>query len=539
MAATETAGEAVRFKGIAQFPLAEGFQWMDGDLKPITQTLKAAVEERGWTGLPATCLLSGAVISTQSFQFPKMPESDLRQAIELKLEESLHFDVEDTVFDYRHIPHTDDDEKKQVTVLVVAAQRKALKVASRLAKDIGLMPVSVGAGAESLANLTYHTSIGHQDRASIHIDMGDESTVLNLFDGKTLRFCREIGIAGQTFVQALRRPILTGNEVLNLDHEQATEVVQALGCPHEALDIELPFGISSADVIPLVEPIGQRLATEIKRSVNYLRSMLKQKGQVRIVLSGPCGSMPHLAEFLTEALGQPVVSVDAIERAIHHWRLAICDKDPPPIGGFSAILGHSLGNRHPINLLQRERQRQRNQRNDRRVRRAALPVAAALMLGISLAALPVNLRFTQVNAQLNGMIQNLDGELEDYVTEIESRDEMKDRLTEINDACGLAPSWTSLLHELSLLFPVGVQITSLEMKRRDGVHLVRLSALIHRDTEVSKSVLADLAQHLSASPNLASVRILDSFLPSAETSGAFEAEFEVVNELQANQEVEQ
>jgi len=529
MAATETAGEAVRFGGITQIPLADGFQLMKDDLTSVIPKLRTAVEENGWNDLPATCLLSGSVISTQSFQFPKMPEADLRMAIELKLEECLHFEIEDAVFDYRLMNGTPGEDKKQITVLVVAAQRKAIEVASKLAADVGLKPISVGAAAESLANLTYHTSIGSQDSASIHIDLGNETTVLNLFDGKALRFCREIGIAGHTFVQALMRPIITGNEVVNLKQEQAREVIQKLGCPTETVAVELPYGISSAAAIPLVEPVGQRLATEIKRSVNYLRSMLKHKGAVRIVLSGSVGNMPHLAEFLSEALGQAVVPIDAVQRAIHHWRLAISDRNPPPVGGFSAILGHSLGNRHPINLLARERQRRRVVRIDQRLRRASIPVAVSLIFAVSLAALPVDLRFSKVNSQLKGMIENLDGELEDYAAEIESRDEQIEHLQEISEVCGPRPSWNGLLRELSILFPIGVQITTLEMQRRNGSHRVRISATIHPDADVSDSVLAELAQELSSSRNLAKVRIVDSALPIADQPGVFEADFELVD----------
>lgn len=537
MAATETAGEAVRFRGITQVPLTNDFQMMEGEPASIISRLKAAVEENGWNGLPASCLLSGSVISTQSFQFPKMPETELRQAIELKLEESLHFDVEDAVFDFRHIAHSDDDDSNRIMVLVVVAQRKAVEMASRIAEGAGLKPQSVGAAAESLANLTSHTSIGYQDGPSIHIDMGDDFTVLNLFDGKTLRFCREINLAGNSFVQALMRPILTGNEVVNLNLQQAREVILELGCPTDALEIKLPHGIASSAATPLVEPVGQRLATEIKRSVNYLRSMLKHKGAVRIVLSGSSGSLPHLADFLAEALAQPVTHIDAVQRAVHHWRLAISDRNPPPIGGFSAMLGHSLGNRHPINLLARERQRKRQIRIDRKLRRASVPVAASLVLGISLAALPVDLRFSKVNGQLSGMIESLDGELEDYAAAIDARDEMKQRFIEIDTACGRPPDWTGLLRELSFLFPEGVQITALELQRRGGVNRARLSAVIHPNAEVSNSVLAELAQELSASPIFAKVRIIDSSLPEADQVGLFEADLELFGTGSAQPEV--
>jgi len=529
MAATQTAGEAVRFTGITQVQLPAGTQLGETDLTAVIHRLKEVVVQQGWSGYSTDCLLSGSVVSTQSMILPRMPEGELRQAIGLKLEETLHFDVEDAVFDFSYISRPESKQDNKVCVLVVAAQRKAINSAAQLALEAGLRPVSVCAAGESLANLSAHTCIGFKDEASIHIDLGTETSVLNLFDGRVLRFSREIGIAGDSFIQALMRPIISKGKVSNLEWDQAKEIIETLGFPSEKSDVELPDGISCANLLPLVEPVAQRLATEIQRSVRYLKGILNHTGSTRLVLFGAAGRMPNLGGFLAEQLETSVLCLDPVERAISHWRLALCDENPPPISGFSAVLGHSLGYHRPVNLLERDRRIIRIQQRDQRIKRARVPTAISLVVGMSLAAFPINLQYSKANNQMQALIDGMDEELLAYEEVLEARNTLRTQAEDVESCCGGAPHWVGVLKELSHVFPEGVQISAFEMNRLAGVQQAHLTAHIYQDADLPASVLAELSQQLSHSPFFTNVRVLDASLPTVTEPGVFEATMELVS----------
>ena len=144
----------------------EVLQRQDDDIVEfLGETLRREVEARNWQGMPAACLLSGETTSTQSFQLPDMPRPELQQAIELRLSDTLHFDVEEAIIDFRWFEGA--RASGVGSVLVAAVQRAAADRAVRVMRLGNLRPVSVGAAAESLACLSAAGKV--KDLSLIHI----------------------------------------------------------------------------------------------------------------------------------------------------------------------------------------------------------------------------------------------------------------------------------------------------------------------------------------------------------------------------------
>ena len=525
MALAETAGDAVRFHGMTEITLegVDVYECEDAERQLVVDCLRLETRRHGWGGRRAACLLSGDATSTQSFAFPDMPAADLRRAIRLKLADTLHFDVDEACFDARRLEESGAAVGAPRATLVAVAREASVRRAVDMLRRAGLRPFAVGAAAESLANLSQCTSLWDSEEASVHVHVGAHSSIINLFEGRRLRFSREIETAEASFLEALKRPVLTASGALELDVEQARDVLEACGCPVDGEDRRLPHDVRSSEVLPLVEPVAQRLASELERSADYLCSLLGRERVDHVELSGPGGRIRGFDRWLQEHLGVPVRSTDPVERARSHWRLAVCGEEPGDLASFAPILGFSLGNRQPIDLMPREeRLVERFGQISRLRRNVVLPVAAA-SAGLALVGLPALETYDasaslleQTEAQLDARIREVEQGL------LQSRRAWRE-LGELRVARGLRPDWEGVFKELAALVPGQARVDSLAVEWIEGRPVLQLSASVDPELQSTEAVSTVLTAGLAGSPFFADVDRVEASLPVAGQGLRFEA----------------
>lgn len=518
LAACETAGEAVRFRTITAIPLPRSSDPMGRlDDSAVIELIRNEVVRNGWQGMGAACLLSRSTTSTQSFVLPVMPEDEARQAIELKLHETLHFSVDEACFDYRTIREFSDEGHPRTLTLVAAAHQDTVRRAINVLRDAGLVPVAVSAAAETLANLAYHARLCNDSEATIHVDIGDDSTILNLFQGRMLRFSREIDTASQTFTAALMRPIITATGTLQLDHAQAEEVREVAGCPLDDDDEELPHGVRSAEILPLIDPVVQRLTSEIERSVDYLSDLTGSAQADRVVLSGPASRMRNLGPLIEEALGIPVTVMDPVARAAAHWRLSIRDCGDTDTSGFAAILGYSVGDQQPINLISKEDRLDIWLAKAARSRRWVAPYAVALALCLALAGMPIERTYDAAKQSLQTELTELSEHKALALALVADTNQTAAVAERVATARGPVPDWVGLMKELSVSVPEMVHISALDGIRADDKLVLEIEAWISTSEVPFELTVTDLTIALVESPFFENVHILGA---SADEDGS-------------------
>ena len=524
LALAETAGDAVRFYDITRIEVPdEVLQRQDDDIVEfLGETLRREVEARNWQGMPAACLLSGEATSTQSFQLPDMPRPELQQAIELRLSDTLHFDVEEAIIDFRWFEGA--RASGVGSVLVAAVQRAAADRAVRVMRLGNLRPVSVGAAAESLACLSAAGKVKDDREAMIHVTIGDQASIINLFEGRHLRFSREIEISFSSFVEALTRPILMPGGAMQLDGEQARKLLVECGYPTERGERELSFGVTSSQLQPLLEPIGQRLCAEIERSSDYLCSLLERTRVHSIVLSGAGSRLNGLDRMLMDRLRTPVTLRDPVAEAIYHWRLAVCgDEAPAELSEFAAILGMSLGSREPINLLPQTERLQQQVERVSRVRNYATAPLIALLAIIGFSAWPVYRTLDEAR----DMATEIHGRMESRIFGLRARQREHQSLesdhTRLVNLRGAVVDWTGLFRELSSVLPSQAVLKQIEVEWVDGNPQLALEAYFVPGLDSFGRVASEVSAGLSASPFFLGTSNFEADPPGRGRRGTFQA----------------
>ncbi len=531
MALAETAGEAVRFYGITSIdvPTSESGELPELDSAVLVKRLGREVERLGWKGRRAACLLPGSATISQSFRLPSLSDVETRRALELRLGDTLHFELDEAEFNFQRGPSSEGDEAQPSMVLTAAARRATVESALRCLKAAGLVPRAVGSAAESLANLSQCVSLWDTDEASIHVDLGASSTVLNLFEGKLLRFSREVEIGAQDFIAALMRPILTADQSFELTRSQATELLEDCGLlAEDEEDLALPFGVRGGAIAPLLEPVSQRLVAEIERSIDYLSGLLERSHIDRIVLSGTAGRLRNLEPFLEGRLGTTVVHCDPVEQAVAHWRLAVCGEQPDDLAGFATILGYSIGHSRPINLLpQDERLEQAVERFSKRRRAAVLPALAASGM-IALAGLPIRRDYEGAARLLEARAAQLTAELATLELSEQQRADEHVLVDATLAASGAVPDWLGLMKELSLLMPAEVELEQLEVETSSDDPNVYLAAWVHAGERPFEVISTELNTALSRSPLFRAVHVVEASVGRNGLPSRFELSVELI-----------
>lgn len=521
VAAAEFAGEAVRFHGITAIAAgASGFDSEPADERTLARRLGDIVERKGWKGMRATCLLPRSAASVLSFVLPPMPDEDVEAAIEIKLRQALHFDVDEATFGFRRVREIDRDGHRQTLILVGAARAADVARVLRVVRGAGLEPVAVGSAAESLANLAYHARLSAEGETTVHVDIGGDSTILNLLHGRMLRFSREVDIGGDAFTHALMRPIITAEGARQLEYEQAEDVKKSGGYPREDEDVPLPHGVRSSDVLPLLEPVLQRLTMEVARSCDYLRELVGGGDVDRIVLTGTASRMRNLDAALAENLGLPVVRMDPVARATAHWHLSIRDRGDTDPAGFAMLLGYSVGQQQPVNLIPREYWTERFADRVRRVRRTFAPAAIAAALCVFLAAVPIQRTYDGAERSLCEASEQLRARMERHAATAAKTADRLARAARATAARGRVLPWVGVMKELAAALPTSVRMTALSMFSVAGeLPAIEFDAEAEEDRVPFEVVVTELTVAMGESAFFDDVRVVEASFDRANRVG--------------------
>jgi hypothetical protein len=209
--------------------------------------------------------------------------------------------------------------------------------------------------------------------------LGEHRSVLAVGSPGRLRFVRPIGMGVETFVDALVRPIQRRGgegEPITLTRDEARAMLAAHGVPAPTQPIDEARGLEGASVLPVLQPILQRLALEVKQSLRFGLSE-PERLAASFSVGGPGSRVPrlrqHVASSLAAADARTSIPADA------------ASAEPPTIAYDSATHGgiHAfIASRHAFTPLLPSASA--DARLNRRVRlslRAGVAACLAMVLG--------------------------------------------------------------------------------------------------------------------------------------------------------------
>ncbi|QQE77546.1 type IV pilus biogenesis protein PilM [Alicyclobacillus sp. SO9] len=174
---------------------ADSPDWYHGEgLDNMTEALKQAVRHQRLYGAGAVITLPNDQWLLRYMTFPVMPKEQLRQAIELELNVSIHLPFEDAVFDVASVQTlTDQTVEGEQTVAMIATSRDLVERLAGMAENAGLVPRAIEVLPLSVGRLLQQTEAitATLSYAVLYLDGTD--VTISIFVGSSLYFHRQLG----------------------------------------------------------------------------------------------------------------------------------------------------------------------------------------------------------------------------------------------------------------------------------------------------------------------------------------------------------
>jgi|GEM_PF-2203876 len=440
----------------------------------VLDEAQSIIESNGWTrGTDWAFLIGGSVTACHYFTMPALSAKEMADAVKLKLAQQMHFPIGDAIVDVQSLSKQLKDSGN-VLVRATALRHDVSDAAVGFATSLGVsnaMVTTYATALHALADIT--ASEASEPHATLFIDRATSVLMVSGSTGPLLT--TELPLGEREFVTALMRPIIAGEDMVQLDEAAAEQLWHAHGIPSPNESIEA-HDLKGRNLLPLLEPVLQRFSQQL---IQWLTFASTTDGGVeldRVALVGPYAHVNGIADALAGRLNRDIAVVDWLaEVGLGHE----AERDA---GKLSAACGAILNSTANPNLITPTEKQARRMRRLCKSTTIVGPLVAAAALGF---AFLIN----HTSGGLQAAVGNVDLDMA-RLKEVQARNEqvLAQRQTvermqgELDTFAAATPNWLGLLKELSFILPEGVAIERLTGRQVDGQLRIAIQALAIEST---------------------------------------------------------
>lgn len=278
---------------IAQVPLPPGAV-DNGEVRNPEETSEAIRElwrRGGFKSKQVALGVGNQRVVVREVTVPALPEKELRQSLPFQVQELIPIPIEDAVMDFDVLEEVEQEDRKMLRLMVVAAQREMIDQHLAAVLAARLEPVSV-----DLAPFALVRSVGEYEGLGLEeaegggealVDVGGDVTNICVHERGVPRFVRILPSGGNDVTSAVAG-------ALGISTEQA-----------EALKRGIPLeqGPPPEEARRTVEQRAAALVDEIRSSLDFYRAQTPGAQVGRILVTGGGSKMPGFIELLGQRVG--------------------------------------------------------------------------------------------------------------------------------------------------------------------------------------------------------------------------------------------
>ncbi|HEV8601581.1 MAG TPA: type IV pilus assembly protein PilM [Patescibacteria group bacterium] len=282
------------------YPIAK--QDSDAAINHTASLLKNLIKKAGVTTNRVIASLPNSAVFTSVIEMPKIPEDELKAAIEFEAKKYVPLPLEEIALSWSLIEEKktkaslSNYESNKYKVLLTAVPNSVIQNYLKVFRAADLE-----AEALEIEALALIRSLVAEDMNTILlIDIGAKNTSINLVDNGYLRLSKNLTLGGDTVT---------------------TSVAQSLSVNFSrAEQFKKDFGLSASNqqIPQVMRPILDIIKNEAMQLINLFES--REERIDKILLSGGGAKLPHLADYFS-VLGKPVILAQPWSRVIYPAQL--------------------------------------------------------------------------------------------------------------------------------------------------------------------------------------------------------------------------
>jgi type IV pilus assembly protein PilM len=284
-------GYRVLSYGVHQYPLNTFVGGQMKNREAVVVGIKHLVQRCDPQIQEVVISVSGKGVITDRISLQRRKGVDTGQLVRFEAEQRCPFDVEDVTLDYKVL--RSDEKSERMDVVLVAAKNELLHDLLAVVLEAELKPMAVDVDAFALYNVWEVNYPGDERQNLVLVNIGAEVTTLVFVHRGFYHSARDLSVAGNTFVKAVKRQMGVSPELI-----------------HQALQGKMDPKIDHSTFMFAVNKAGEQLSKDLDLAFSYFKSEAQVEKIDGILLSGGCALISWLPGFLEKRHHIPVETLN-------------------------------------------------------------------------------------------------------------------------------------------------------------------------------------------------------------------------------------
>lgn len=285
---------AVRARGsIKEIPLKDTLIKELAGLKDLASEMNISPDER------VAINFRGEKLAIKRARIPSMPTEEIKEALRWELKEQVQFDIDKAKIGFDILGEKEqEDGSKKIELIAVVYMESEIEAKVKELKAIGLNVQSVLPSEFALFSYAKHFDLIPSQESVAIVDIGSLTTTITIIEKGKLGFTRAVAIGGDTITEAMTGVLVSDKGTVELSKEDAEKIKCEQGIPQDLR------------ILSMMRPVLERLASQIKRSLEYCEHQFNTEPVKKIILAGNGSKLKGLKEYLSKEID--IETLDAL-----------------------------------------------------------------------------------------------------------------------------------------------------------------------------------------------------------------------------------
>lgn len=323
----------------------------------VTKAIRAAVKKAGITTRNVIVGIESQQVVLRHVKFPKMKESELKEAIKWEAEHHLPMPINEAVIDYQIIGQSVNEGVEQIDVVLVASPLKVVEQYISVIKDAGLKPLVVDIQPLAIMRvLDYHVRWDKnkvpffQQGNLLLLDLAADSTQINAFNHNHISLNRVVPVGGDSFTINIADIMgINFAEAEKIKIEKGVTALQDMSANYteeeydqkvfDEVAVSSENNLDNEKLVQATIPLLREILKEIRRTLDFYHLEFRNETINQIILTGGGSMLKGLPEILEETLGVKVITYNPLQFVKYRKKAAAVQHNA---SGLTKLIGLAL-----------------------------------------------------------------------------------------------------------------------------------------------------------------------------------------------------
>lgn len=301
--------------------------------------------------LSHVCSLRGDGVNTGLIPMARMPKKELDSACRLEVKRRVAFNVDKAFLQSHLVPEESARPGAKQNYIVTVTRRESVARRLNILRDAGVQVAALLPIPFAWKNLLLALKGAEPAPVRAVVDIGSDRTLVSVYQGGQLQFCREFDLGGDQITEAVIQAGQSFGEKTDISWDEAERIKRAKNLLKSSGSEPIKGSLNSSHVVSMVRPVLERIVQETKRSLEYYSQLFRGADVGQIILSGGGALLDGFVPFFQERMKPPVSLFELPPGVTFHSSISPRDAAARILPRLSKPLALAVSRKWDVNFL--------------------------------------------------------------------------------------------------------------------------------------------------------------------------------------------